>query len=831
MSGSDARVVLRRDSLVEFLRDRDAARPDEPADPEGLVLVSGGIVRRTLTERLAGEGIPTDLVRITTIEDLARDLVTESSAHPERSPAEVLERPLRKRALETVLGRADDEATALGAFARRVPWESGDVADQVLAELNEYHRSTDAAADHDALLGVIDDVAPERPFAAEETRENVRAFRELDAELRECAGDRFVSRSHLVRAARDAFDAWDAATGDPDWVALATVSAVDNPTLRLLASIADRAPLHLFAGAGTASTLETRLRSPDVPVAVEWGPRDGAVETDAAGKLLAAATDHEAVTVGDGDGIRAASVPDRRREVEVALRDARKRRRDGATTLLVAREAGEYERPVHDVGLTADLPTRVETRRDVDALPAFQAVEATVRLLASAADRDSQVDDEDDGDDDVAPHEILAPLRAGFCLPAGDSSDDGSATAGDWPLSATAVQDVAAALRSRSPRPLDAWRSDLPGDGPFAAVQAFLAWVDERRDSPPGDGQGLEALVDEVLAAHADRVGERAPRDRSGIAVDPDRATATEKHPLFHAGQVRTAAPAAGDAYDWLQTVLDRPAAWATAATAVTTGLGTESYGLPDDDAGAVPVVDAGNAYYRRADRVYVLGLGAERFPRSPHRFAFLHRAVRAALYRGTARWPYLYLNGEAVQYERDLDAYEAALRAADRGITLVWPYKDDEGRDRPRSPFLDAVDVDEAAHARIDLGEWVAFEGKPTAESGESGEIEEPTDPGTNDGNGDGDEPAKRDAIDGSGDDLDHLAPKERLRTLARFADRPTGRGPPAEELDALAESVDPGDAERILEAVDRFESLATDDEGNDRDDEDDEDGGDDGE
>jgi ATP-dependent helicase/nuclease subunit B len=772
-------VTVRRDdplSLFRAVADGPDPDPDRgPAAPAGLCLLSGGIVARNLGRRLPAARA----VHTTTIEDLAADLVGAA----EGRRATVLDRPVRERAIAAVLDSAREDDTPLGRFARRVPFGSGDVLDGVAAELDEYQRCTDAGRDRAALSRVVDAVADDDAFAAETTRESVSAFAALDARLSMLVADRnddapdraFPSRSHLVGAARGAVgDAWTEATDDPDWVALATVSVLDDPTLRFLLRIAEEAPLVVFAGAGTADPFARRFAAAagsDLPVRRgEWTPGTGGFDP-----LVAAAARHEPA---DAPGsVREVAVPDPRREVEYAVRAARAA---PGSTLLVAPDAGDYGTALADVALTGDRPYRVETRRELRSVPAFRGAAAVVGLLAAAAA------------DAVGARDVLDPLRLGS-PPPGDAADPG-----EWPPSAASVRALGRLLeRSPDGEPLDERRAALSAaDRPFGPAGDLLAWVDARRGSPPADGDDLGALLAGIADARAAAVRDDDVRTVGGIAVETRRARATAEHPAAEAARVAGAAPAAARTYDWLVGVIDEPRSWETALDAVRRGAGSESYGRPPIDADAVEVVDAGNAYFRRVDRAFVLGLAAERFPRTPGRPSFLHPAVRAAVHRRREEFPYLYLDGQAAQYERDLDAYEAALRAAREGVTLLRPYKDDDGRDVAPSPFLDALSVPDERRTRVDLGDWVGL-GAP--------------DGGDWDADADG-----SDGAEGStpgGPDLDRVWPalsdKERLRALARYAGGPGGV-PDRETLAALADrGCDPEDGRRVARRIDRFEAY----------------------
>jgi hypothetical protein len=749
-------ITVRRDRLPAFLRSVAADRERAPGAPSGLCLLSGGIVARNLEYRLAADGVAGDVAATTTIEDLAAELVAADGR-----PARVLSPPVRERSIADVLDRAADRDTPLGRFARRVPAESGDVLAGVAAELDEYHRCTDAGRDREALSAVVDAVADDHPFAAETTRESVAAFAALDRRLgtlveerNDAAPDRaFLSRSHLVRSARSAVDdRWHDAAGDPDWVALSTVSALDDPTLRFLLRIAREVPLLVFAGPGTADPFYRRLSAAADAVEVRHADRDAGSE-DPAGTVLSAAVGDERTPAPAG--VETVAVPDPRREVEYAVRAAA---RTEGSTLLVAPDAGDYGTALRDVALTRDHPFRVETRRELRDLPAFRGLAATVRLLA-AADAGA-----------VGTRDVVEPLRLGACPPA-VLDDDG---AGTWPAPADAVDAVRSALDGPD-RTIAAVRSAVEAaDGPLSGVGAFVEWVDARRRAPPRDGAALGELYGTLSDAYVAAVRDESVRELGGIAVDTGRARATAKHPAYFGREVRSAADSAARAYDWHLDALERSPSWETALAAVRQGAGSETYGLPRDDADAVEVVDAGNAHFRRVDRAFVLGLAAERFPRTPRRASFLHPAVRAAVHRRREAFPHLYLDGHAAQYERDLDAYAAALGVARGGVTLVRPYKDDEGRDVPPSPFLDALSVPDERHRRVGLDEWTAV------------------------GAGDG--------------RVDHartwgsLCEKERLRVLARDADRPGG--PDADTLRRLAEgATDPDTAARIRRRLDAFE------------------------
>jgi hypothetical protein len=352
---------------------------------------------------------------------------------------------------------------------------------------------------------------------------------------------------------------------------------------------------------------------------------------------------------------------------------------------------------------------------------------------------------------------------------------DGDADVDDWPLPTPVVRAVADALSG--PASMAVHRRALSVAGVDDRAVTFVGWLADRRSDPPAEGVALVRTVESMLVTTLSAAATRALRPVEGVGVRTGRARVATPHPAAVAAGARRALPAVADAYDRL---VDVPGAgtgtstgmspdWATARTALRAGLDGETVVPRRRDGSAVDVVDVGDAAFRTADHVVVLGLSAGSFPRRPRRPAFLHRAVRDALARRPGDVPFLHLDGEATTYERDLDAYANALGtvagSARPRVTLVRPYKDANGRDVAASPFLDAVEFD--ARRRVGADEWTF---------------------------------ADRAAPD---------PPKDRLRALARETDRPTGSDRDADDLRAVVADVDARTRRLAADRVERFRSY----------------------
>ena len=731
---------------------------DEPLpDREGLVLTVGRA--DGLEDRLVAAGVPAGGVEVARLVEWARERVAVERGQR----VDALGGVVRGRAIRAAV--RDAESGPVARLADRVG-AGGSGVEATARELTEYYRCTDAADedDHEALLSAVDGVADDHPFGAAVTRESVRAFRALDGRLRRVAaesddtGRTFVSRSHLLRAARGL-------STDRDWVVVVPRAPADAGVLRTVAALAATTPVTLLAGERRLTERATAVAAATEVDAIE--EEGGEPASEAARRVLAAA-DNRATTAHRG--LWTVAAPDRRREVEHAVRVARGTE---GHVRLVAPDPDAYAPALRAVALTADRPYRVGATERVGALPAARTLRALLALVAAAADGD------DDGSAVVAvtADAVADALRLGVVPPEsrrGETDRD----AEEWPPSLSAVERLRETLPDEAPPSAHRARTESVADGAEAEGETatahavdLLDWVESLAASPPADGRELRATLVTATEAHAGAVRARAPRRPSGVAVETERALTTAEHLAGAAASVRTAVERRAEpAYERLQSVEEGD--WETARLALRAALSDERR-PPATDADAVELlaVDDPAAAVGDVDHLVVLGLSAERFPRAPPRPTLLHGAVREAVARGAAG-PAAFLDGETARYRRDVAALGRTLRsvAADGGVTLSRPYKDDEGRDVPPSPVLDALTVPERRRERTALSEWTP----------------------AGDGTG---------GVREAGDD--RTTPKDRLRALARHAGT---RAADREALDDLAAGVDPADARRLLRRVDRF-------------------------
>jgi hypothetical protein len=753
-------------AVVEGLAD-DGPLPDR----EGLVLAVGRA--DGLEDRLVAAGVPAGGVEVSRVEEWARERVAAERGQR----VDTLSGVVRERAIRAAV--RDAESGAVARLADRVG-TGGSGVEVTARELTEYYRCTDAATedDHEALLSAVESVEREHPFAAAVTRESVRAFRNLDRRLRrfvaegDDAGRTFVSESHLLRAARGL-------AVEHDWVLVVPHDPVDASVLRTVVALAEEARVTLL-------TEEERLveRATAIAQGLEVEVCEEPTEEPAsepARRVLAAAHNRETTA---HRGVQVVAAPDRRREVEDAVRVAR---RDEGRTLLVAPDPDAYAHALRDVALTANRPHRVGAAERVGALPAARALRALLAVVIGATDDGA-------AGGTVAAGAIVDALRLGVVPPdrrrtPGGERDAAASTDGRLPSLST-VDRLREALpdegslsahreRVESAEAVSGALSGVP-EREVSLVVDFVDWVESLAGSPPVDGRELRATLVAAVEAYAGAIRERAPARPAGIAVETDRALATAEHPTGAAAHVRTAVERrAGAAYDRLRGV---EKGWEAARTALRAALSVERR-PPATDADALELLAVGDpaAAVGEVDHLVVFGLSAERFPRASPRSTLLHRAVREAVARGEAG-PAAVLGSETARYRRDLAALARTLRSVAAGgrVTLSRPYKDEEGRDVPPSPILDALTVPERHRERIALSEWTPADGTATA-------------------------------TDVGGDGVATTS-KDRLRALARHAETRTAA---RETLDDLAAGVDPGDARRLLRRVDRFaERLESEDE-----------------
>jgi hypothetical protein len=801
----------RTDSFIEYLQARSEATTRGPArHPQGMCILSGQLLRQNLKEYLDREGIPTaPLAHFTTIEELAADLL-----EPTNEPHRMLAEGVRDRLIEGILAAVDPqpqnavaalddydvlrsrERDALEQIARRVPYAEEDTRETLLTELDDYFRWTDAATNVTPAMEALVDA--DNRFAQQQTNRSMSAFRGIErlieTRLDTHSIDRQQSRSHLVHAARDhVSEQWTSQFVHVDWIAVAGISVFDNPTLKFLAAIASEpsAPdVVVFNGFGSDQYNAARFDALPVETSHDT-PEQAVPEMDSP----AAATLFRATSAAPDDipeTVSFTEAPTDQRAVERVATDVRELVQEGVhprDILIVAPDAGLYQSLVEHAFETVEVPVHVETRRPYANIPAYRCFQTFVEVIDAVAN-----------DEPITFDELVDPLRLGYC-PRGNQGYR-------WPIDGRSFTKVEQELHrkqryyNRNPSRYEnqgitfaTWQElidEIPHwTGPWEAVNEYLEDIAELADSPPETGEALADLFGGYLGTYIFQTVDHEQSLYTGPAIDNTRTTLSEIHPTSEAERVRDALDDVGAHYDRVQTLFDAPASWREIGRAFAAAVGGQTYGKRHLDQYAVPVVDAGNAYFREADHLYLIGMDADVFPGEAPTATFLHNEVRRTVHERASggESPFHHLDSRATVYSEALDFYQAALSTASPGteITLVHTYRDERGNDISWSPFVDLFDVgaktvDEGPVDRISVGDWI-----PSPETGQET----------------WDELANR------------IAPRERLRMLLYNAHRDTPDTDPAvtaTDLDSIVGTLATKPlSDLILPRVERYHSPPT--------------------
>ena len=758
-------VTVSYGSLVSFLDSQQAARETStPVEqPRGLCLLAGGIVGRNLEAELARQEIPTAGLAVSTIEDTATELLDAAHRRTDGSESvesvDILDQQLCEQlVVDTITSTpGDGSLAAVDELLSGFDWAGRPTLRETLwSELDRYFRMTDAGADHQAAVDVATDLEASNPYAGARSTQALTAFRELHGALEQRTAalpeSTYLSRSHLVSAAREQLDAeWAACYPNVEWVAVDTVSVLDNPTLRFfetLATLDDGPELYVFgAEAGAGPTVFDRLSGTglDPAEAVADEPDDGTVDQPHVRTLMDTIEGTPPDSVPNVEFVEA---PDGRRELDYVAGQIRQLTTgcvddsegsdDTAATdsaagesatpscgeiVIAAKDVIPYRSRIRDVFTTHSIPVHIEARQPLMQTGPYRYLTAVFELLAAVA-----------ADEPVTTQELVDPLRLGFRPP--ETPADGSNLAAqrspaaetseptvDWPMDGPVVSEIEARLGQLGPsdpqegRPFADWVDAVgsafePAEWP--AIHAFVDWVADTAAQPPESGTAVDEVIESLLNAYLVPLTAKKVRQPSGPGIDGTRTALTAKHDSHVVDRLRAAA-SRGDTYVDRATAagLGEPG-WQQAAEAVTTVCGSSSYWSKNADGNAVRVINAANAPYVDAEHVFVIGVAAEEFPveRSPP--TFFHEAFYEAI-RETARAAdrtaasYLHAPTNQAQFEQDIDEYRAAVAAATEGVWLCRQYRSADGESLAWSGFVDAYtsQASEEVH-RIAMDDWL---------------------------------------------------------------------------------------------------------------------------
>lgn len=804
---------LRGDRFLEFLQERAAEIDRVPAaDPAGLCILPGQIVRQNLQDRLDRENIPTaTLADFTTIETLASDLL-QTSGEPHQMLGNGLRRQLIAAACyeldpdqrlpedvtipnlnSNAAGLVSSQAEALEALADRLPYHEEEVQETIVDELDDYYRCTDATTEHGRLIDIITDSGFDGQFEQTHSLRSIRAFKAITTLIEDQLGsaddDRHISRSHLVHGARQVIEeSWPARYDHVDWIAVAGISVFDNPTLRFLerlGELSDAPDVYLFADPGSFEYNKNRFEhlenasTSDTPELSDRFPNEGA-------QSLFDATQGDDADLPES--VRLVEAASDRRLVEHIASDVRERVQAGADPgdfLIIAPNAGGYQALVRDAFRTVGIPIHIETRRPTANIPAYRFIRGLVQLVEKA-ERDAR----------ITYGELVDPLRLGYCNPSAQRS---------WPVDGRDFTTIEQRLHREQQRwhsgpesdptvglHLDDWEEiidDIPNwTSDWNAVEVLLNDVRDRIDGPPTSGEELVSEFEPYLGSYVWETFDHRRQLFKGPGIDNTRVAMSETHVTSLARHVRREFESVGDLYEQSLALFDQTPSWGLAGEALSGGLGGDTYGENHLDGNAIPVVDAGNTYFRDAAHVYVLGMNAGEFPGERETPALLHEGLREEIAslatNGDA--PYLHLDNDQTVYGESVDFYHASLAAANEeaDITLLHSYRDQRGNEVSWSSFVDLLDT-ETESIRTRVGAYL-----PEPRDTSAWETSSTTDYDTDEEVGGGSTEEE------SWAELSlRISPRERLRSVLYHANRDYPSNHP---------EIEPADVEALLRDMD---------------------------
>jgi len=765
-------IQIRTDSLIEYLEDKAAGASGTPSrNPDGICVLSGRLLKQNLKQTLNHHDFPMAVLgHYTTIEEVAASLL-----QPSDKPSQILSDGIRDRLIEGIFKNADqnpdpenqvvpvsydgvlrmEEKRALETLAEGLPYTDEGTRESYITEFDDFLRWTDAATDVSTATQQLMEL--DNRFAQAQSNRALNAYsgteKILNSKISELGLSRQQSRSHLVHEAREQVtEYWNEEYGYADWIAISGISIFDNPTLRFIEEIStyDGAPdIDIFLGKGSVEYNARRLNA--LSILDNSDPHDienPKLESDVADTLLSA-TDR--TPEKKPEEVNFIETPSDQRAVEHIAAEVRELIHDGVhprDILILAPDAGSYKSLVEQAFETVEVPVHVETRRLYANIPAYRCFRTLVDVVNAVSN-----------DEEITYGELVDPLRLGYC-PRGKQSNR-------WPIEGREFTKVEQEIHrkqqihnSEEDRHegqgigFSGWRSiieDIPvWTGPWGAVKTYLSDIESLADNPPSSGDELVDVFGSYLGTYVFRTVDHQRELDTGPAIDVTRTTLGEQHATNEAEKVRGSLDEVAVHYDRVQELFGAPESWYEVGRAFSAVLGKQSYGKKQLDQYAIPLVDAGNAYYRDAEYVFFSGMNAGEFPGEASTPTFLHRNLREKVYEQA--WegdnPYHHLDSRRSSYEQALDFYQAGLSTVVSGgeVRFYHSYRDERGNEIAWSSFLDLFDVtndDESDRPveRLSVGEWV-----PHPESNE---------------------------IDDWREVADRIAPRERLRMLLYHANR----------------------------------------------------------
>jgi|GEM_PF-6789236 len=716
---------LRRDDFISFVSEKAENLPEKPTfEPEGLIILSGGIVRNNLKDYLDKEEIPiSPLAKYTTIEELSGRFLREIN-----EPDQIISDGLLNIMTEEILTEAEtgEYSEELEKLAQQIHYEEESVREVFLEEFDEYLRCTDAGSDIEDLKEILGEKDFKDEFAKKLSKRVITSFSDLHDQLKDrlkdMDNDYQLSRSHLVKNGRTALESeWDHVYDHIEWIAIVTINTFDNPTLRFLKALneCESSPdVSVFLEHGSYEYQSDRIES--VIEDVQRYDTDE-IETDKfvnenSEKLFQAAHGSRMIS-HPPDKANFIEAPDDRRLIEHIAKDIRHRIQNGASPeefLIIANEAGNYKSLIENVFETVEIPVHVETRHPVANLPAYRFLKDFVTVIEKAENEEL-----------ITYGELLDPLRLGYCKRGAYNED--------WPIVGRVFTTIEQRLQREQQSKeeqyetglsFEHWKGIIENDienwhppKKWDLIEEYLDDIESHINDVPNDGEDLLETLKAYLGTYIRQTVFDRRRLHQGPGIDTTRKMITKTHATNHGERVRDLIDSVTPYYDQILEIKRENSSnyeptWEDVGRTLSGVLGSETYGEKNLDKNAVPVVDAGNSYFRTANHIYFLGMTVDEFPSTFQTPTFIPVSLRKRVYEEvrSGDYPYLHLDSKASSFMEDLDFYESSLTTIkdedDSDINFFHSYKDTQGNTITWSPFVDIFDLEEEIE-RIDVGDW----------------------------------------------------------------------------------------------------------------------------
>jgi ATP-dependent helicase/nuclease subunit B len=664
--------------------------------PEFLLILPGKVVSRNLTYAALKEGIPSTRFRTTTLTDLAIEIL---DPHWLKGIRVISSSELYALIVETV---SQDESGKL-SFLRSLPIENEDVKSALAEEFNEYLRCCDGTSLHGHLVKRILELKD--PFEKENTIQCVEAFRVLENSLLKrialLGTSTFLSRSHLLSKARESLPiSWPKSLDKIKEILVASISVFDAGALRFIANLAELGSskeyhfhVRIFQGGGTYDWLTTRLSNAGIAF-MKDGKRELPRSSSAATALEGRGAETPAFV----------AAPERRREVEATARAIHELLLQGARPseiLLVARNSGKYLDLVNEILPAYGISCYVQTRRPYSQLCSFRLTKSALDLIVKISESD-----------ELDWNDLTDPLRLGFCLPGATMN---------WPLEArifTYLEESLSLIQHtmkgrKSPRKLSDWKNLLNEKLRWWNAKylftKFLNWAQKHADNLPRTPHAAKQFVSNVIGTYMYDQSIWKRELSSPRVQQPGRFVIADLHPTWFATRIRGELGEFESCLEDCMRTMGAKMSWRLISDAFSDVFSAKTYGLPEQDATAVKMVDAGNTSFLKCKHLFLMDLASNEFPRDCPKGLFLLEHLRKALYEpGTGEAAFLYLRGPRSDYDNELDFLELSLKTCDEKLTCSMSYLDEEGHAREWSAFVDGLQRIGKDNIRILPGDWL---------------------------------------------------------------------------------------------------------------------------